>query len=416
MALNSGTMISFQEAQKTIREAVGGRRIESECVPLAQSTGRVCAEDIFAPLTVPPFDNSAMDGYAVWVEDIAGASAKAPVGLSCKGAIVAGDPVPDTPVSRGSCVQIMTGAPVPSGALAVVPVELVKKTGEKIVFAAPVTEKANIRLAGEDFKKGQIALPRSSLLSLSHILPLAALGIGQVNVFRKPRVVFLSTGREVIDDLSAPLGPGQIYNSNGPYACAFLEALGAQVIKYATISDDPEHFRKTLVELESLAPDLVVSSGAVSAGVYDFVCEGLVAGGADILFHKVRIKPGKPVLVARLKCGALYFGLPGNPVATASGLRFFVEPALRTMQGRSPENPGHARLMNSYEKKSGLHMFLKGETEGWEDGAWTVEVMKGQASFVVNPFLRMNTWISVPEEKERLKPGEIVEIFPLIPV
>ncbi len=408
-------MISFETAQKIIRERASKHRLDTEVIALHEAAGRVCAEEVLAPLTIQPFDNSAMDGFAVRMCDLEGASEEAPVVLEKSGVIAAGDPVPEETLMAGKCIHIMTGAPVPKGADAVMPIENVDVQDSKITFKSVPKLMANIRRAGEDFQKGDEILKSGDALGVTHILPLATLGISQLRVFKKPKVAFMATGREIVDDLSVPLESGQIYNSNRPYALAMLEALGCDVLPCETVRDDLNVFCKNLEILTAENCDVIISSGAVSAGEFDFVKEGLEKIGADIVFHKVKLKPGKPNLFAILPNGAFYFGLPGNPVASAVGLRFFVVSALRAMMGQEPEKPLHARAMTKFVKKSGLYMILKGKSESWEDGTRSVDILDGQASFMVSPFLKMTCWVHVPEALEIIKPGEVVEFYPLLP-
>lgn len=408
-------MISFETAQKIIRERASKHRLDTEVIALHEAAGRVCAEEVLAPLTIQPFDNSAMDGFAVRMCDLEGASEEAPVVLEKSGVIAAGDPVPEETLMAGKCIHIMTGAPVPKGADAVMPIENVDVQDSKITFKSVPKLMANIRRAGEDFQKGDEILKSGDALGVTHILPLATLGISQLRVFKKPKVAFMATGREILDDLSVPLESGQIYNSNRPYALAMLEALGCDVLPCETVRDDLNVFCKNLEILTAENCDVIISSGAVSAGEFDFVKEGLEKIGADIVFHKVKLKPGKPNLFAILPNGAFYFGLPGNPVASAVGLRFFVVSALRAMMGQEPEKPLHARAMTKFVKKSGLYMILKGKSESWEDGTRSVDILDGQASFMVSPFLKMTCWVHVPEALEIIKPGEVVEFYPLLP-
>lgn len=408
-------MISFETAQKIIRERASKYRLDTEVIALHGAAGRVCAEEVLAPLTIQPFDNSAMDGFAVRIGDLEAASEETPVVLEKSGVIAAGDLVPTEAIMAGKCIHIMTGAPVPKGADAVVPIENVDVKGSKITFRFVPKPMANIRFAGEDFQKGDEILKSGDALEVTHILPLATLGVSRLRVFKKPKAAFMATGREIVDDLSAPLESGQIYNSNRPYALAILDALGCDVLPCETVRDDLDVFCKELENLMSEKCDIIISSGAVSAGEFDFVKEGLEKIGADILFHKVKLKPGKPNLFAILPNGAFYFGLPGNPVASAVGLRFFVVSALRAMMGQEPEKPLHARAMTKFVKKSGLHMILKGKSESWEDGTRSVDILDGQASFMVSPILKMNCWVHVPEALEIIKPGEVVEFYPLLP-
>jgi molybdopterin molybdotransferase len=310
----------------------------------------------------------------------------------------------------------MTGAPLPAGTEAIVPIENVRLDKNQVTFSEKPKAGQHIRRAGEDFKKGTLLLSPGTRVTAAHIMPLATLGIAQITVFSKPRVLFISTGAEIVDDLSAPLQRGEIYNSNKLYASAFLSACGADVYEHETVNDAPELFMKALGSIHENSYDLVISSGAVSAGSFDFVRDGLENTGAEILFHKIKLKPGKPNLFATLPSGALYFGLPGNPVATAAGLRFLVMTALRVMHGQPREVPIYARSMNTFSKKSDLHMILKGRLEYWEDGSVTADILDGQESFKVSPFLSMDCWLHVPEGQTAVKSGGILEAYPLYPL
>ncbi len=407
-------MISYTEACDTIFRVIDSRRLETEVLPLGSAIGRICAQDIFSSIDIQPFDNSAMDGFAVFRQDLIKATQDHPVRLKKSGIIAAGD-LSSAAFRKGTCVQIMTGAPLPSGADSIVPVELVKSEGENVIFFSAPEDGAHIRYAGEDFKSGNIVMKKGTVLETTHILPLAALGVSRIEVFRKPRIIFLSTGKELVDDLSSSLDLGQIYNSNLPYALAFLEEMGCECLESQTIRDEPAVFVRSLSTMLTQNPDFIISSGAVSAGEFDFVRNGLEAIGAEILYHKVKIKPGKPNLLAKLPNGTLYFGLPGNPVATAVGLRFFVDLAIRALSGLDREEGLRIKLDKDYSKKAGLQMFLKGRLTYSKDGELAVSVLEGQDSFMVSPFLQMNVWISVPEDVTNIKAGDFVDVYPLSP-
>ncbi len=404
-------MISYKDAKLILLEAGQSRKCRVEMVILQDSVGRVCAVDMQAPIDIQPFDNSAMDGFALRLDGLTedgGALLKA-------GTISAGDPVPEEKMKAGQCIAIMTGAPVPPETEAVVPIELVKIQGDEVVFSARPEMGANIRRAGEDFKKGMAVLKVGQTIFPQHIMPLAALGISEVKVFKVPKVACLATGLELVDDLSQELASGQIYNSNAPYMKAALSAMGVEVKSCGTVADDPDAFQQKLACIMKNDVDIAISTGAVSAGKFDFVRKGLEEAGAEILFHKVKIKPGKPNLFARLPNGTLYFGLPGNPVATAAGLRFFVQPCLRAMMGMEEERPVQAKVMTSFKKRKGLQMFLKAYAESWEDGILTVDLLDGQASFMVKPFLSMNCWAVAPEDSEEIRAGDILSLHSLSP-
>lgn len=406
-------MISYDDALAIIRQATGSRKLGTETVPLAEACGRTCAAPLTATLDIQPFDNSAMDGFAVRRDDIARARISAPVRLEKTGTIAAGQDSNGLRLAGQSCWHVMTGAMLPAGTDAVVAIEDVTIAGDHITFTAPAAHGQHIRRAGEDFKKGAPLLSAGTRITPAHILPLATLGIAHVTVFRKPRILFIPTGTEVVDDLDAPLANGQIYNSNKFHAQAFLRDSEAQVTLHETIRDDLGAFAAALARAEAENYDIVVSSGAVSAGSFDFVKDGLEQSGAQILYHKIKLKPGKPNLLATLPGGALYFGLPGNPAATAVGLRFFVAEALRVLKGQEPPAPLYARALGGFAKKPGLHMVLKGRLEYAADSTLGVAFLDGQESFKVSPFIGMNCWIHVAADQGDIKAGDIVAVYPL---
>lgn len=406
-------MISFSEALSLSFKAISesASEAESEVIALSKAIGRIVAKDIYAPLAIQPFDNSAMDGYAVHSVDVIQMSDQSPVRFKIADIIAAGAAGHAKMLGRGTCMKIMTGAPVPVGADAVIPYENAEEIDGHVLFGLPCRKGENIRYAGEDFRKGDLIIKRPALLETRHVLPLATLGIKEIEVYKKPTVFFISTGRELVNDLGAELKEGQIYNSNRPYALARLDAMGMNILGDKTILDDPDAFRGCLEQAMKLSPNFIISSGAVSAGDYDFVREELEKIGAEILFHKVRMKPGKPNLLARLPNGSLYFGLPGNPVATAVGLRFFVNPAMRRFLGLPNEMPVKARALNDFKKRSGLQLFLKSRTSNLEDGTIGVEFLKGQESFMVSPFLHMNAWTIIPEDVDIVNAGTLVDTY-----
>lgn len=408
-------MITYDNACQIIRETARVRPLGTETLPLQKAVGRICAADMHATLDIQPFDNAAMDGFAVRVDDLTAASAEAPVYLAKVGIIAAGQDSNSLQIAPQTCWHVMTGAMLPADTDAIVPIENVTFEGDGAIFTAQPEHAQHIRRAGEDFRKGAFILAAGTRLTPAHILPLATLGIAHVTVYKKPKILFIPTGTEIIDDLAASLANGQIYNSNTFYAQAFLQEGDAEVTVHDIIRDDLNAFAKALAHAQAAHYDIVVSSGAVSAGSFDFVKDGLEQSGAQIIYHKIKLKPGKPNLLATLPSGALYFGLPGNPAATAVGLRFFVAEALRIIRRQKPEAPVQARALNGFTKKRGLHMVLKGRLEYGPDGSARVDVLDGQESFKVNPFLSMNCWIHVAEDQEDIKAGAIVETYALMP-
>ncbi len=398
-------MIGYAEALGIIRREASGIRPVTEIVDLPSLKGRVCADDITSPLSVPPFDNAAMDGFALQAVDAAKE-------LKIKAHVVAGDVVGGVKILSGECCEIMTGASVPHGVDSIIPVEQAKRDGNVVSFLSAARAGDHIRKAGSDFTMGETVIKAGDLLGTQHVLPLASLGIGKVKVYSKPKVAFIPTGREIVG-FGRKLEEGQIYNSNLPYAQAFLAEAGAEDFPQEIIADDPAQFQSTIRKLMNEDICLILSSGAVSAGSHDFIRSSLEEMGATILFHKVAIKPGKPILFARLPNGALYFGLPGNPVSTAVGLRFFVQPFLSALMHQPLEQSVSARAKTPLSRKPGLRLFLKANISVSPEGVLEVTLLDGQESYKTAPFLAMNGWAVIPEDRQVVDINDIIEVFPL---
>jgi len=269
---------------------------------------------------------------------------------------------------------------------------------------------ANQRQAGEDFVAGQRLLASGEALDPARIMALAANGIATLPVRLPPGVALLTTGSE----LGAATRPGQIQDANGPYLQAMLAALGVPVTASETVADDPDQLAEALQRL-ALKADLVISTGGVSAGRLDGVPGALASLGATTLFHKVGIRPGKPLLFARHPAGSWLFGLPGNPVAVAVGFRFFVLPALRALAGQTPERHAQAVALTPVRARRGLHFFGKARSTIGEDGRLGVSLLAGQESFKISPLLAANCWMIVPGDGPDVAIGDRVSIATLLP-
>jgi len=401
-------MISYKEALAIINREGSERQLPGEWADIREISGRICAEDIVSPIANQQFDNSAMDGFAVRIKDFNVGTTM----LEVAGRIVAGELKEYKPLLPGQCYEIMTGAPLPLGCDAVVPVEKTERNQEKILFRAAPRKGDHIRRAGEDFASGDIVLEKGKALKPTHILTLATLGVGKVKVLKKPRVAFISTGQEVVDDLSSLLKPGQIYNSTGPYLQTALPTMGAEILPLGGIGDDHGLYKKKLREAIDQGSDIILSTGAVSAGSEDFVPVVMKDMGAEIFFHKVAIRPGKPILFARFPDqGPFFFGLPGNPVSSAVGLRFFVDPLIRAMQGLSAEEPRYAILQKPFSKNHGLRSFVRASLHRTGKAKLEADIPEKQQSFMVKPFIETNAWAVIEEDVSSLKAGDLVEIY-----
>ena len=389
------------------------RLVLADCSPLpvqevlaAAAMGRVLAAPVRAPGALPPFDNAAMDGYALGggAEALAADSA-----WPIEGEQAAGDGA--TQARRGAW-EIMTGARLPGGLDRVIPVEQTERleAPPRVRLLADVATGENVRRAGSDVPAGEAVLVAGTVLAPQHGMLLAALGVGRVPVAERPRVAVLCTGRELVDDPAVLLGAGQIRNSNGPFLAARLPRAGAELAHIETVGDDMDAFLAAFGRARAAGARVVLSTGAVSMGRYDFVPQALERLGAEAVFHKVAIRPGKPLLFARLPDGTLFFGLPGNPVAVAVGLRFFVEPALRAMLGLRQEVPWRVPLAADYAKKPRLRFHLKARVALDAQGRLVAQVLPGQESYRIRPLAEANAWVVVPLDASALPAGTLVDV------
>lgn len=405
-------MIAYADAlHELLRHA---RRLEAESCPVGGALGRVLAGDVTSPMDLPSFDHSAMDGYALHAGEPLAAGSEHEV----QGSQAAGDA---RRASAGRAWEIMTGARLPEGLDTVVPVErteLIERRADgspaRIRLLETLMPAANVRYAGSDVAKGAVVVSAATRIEASHIMLLAALGIASVPVVRAPRVSIICTGKELQADPTKPLGDGEIYASNGPYLAAALAMLGASVLSCETVDDTGPTFTTAVQRARRAGADLIVSTGAVSMGRYDFVPDALAELGARVLFHKVAIRPGKPQLAAVLD-DALVFALPGTPMAVTVGLRFFITPVLRAMRGQGPEPVWHAVIDTPQQPKPGLRHFLRANVIQDDEGRLRVQVLAQQQPFRIQPFARAGAWVLLPEDAGSLEAGARVTITGLHP-
>jgi molybdopterin molybdotransferase len=381
--------------------------LPAEWCQSADASGRILAEPLRASNMLPPFDNAAMDGYVLATS---GGTLAAGSEHRIAGQLAAGAPA--APGTAGGVWEIATGAALPAGLDCIVPFERAERLDAgRIRLREAAFAGQNIRRAGSDIAiAGEVAAAGQRIDPALRMV-LAALGVARIGVRRKPRVALLSTGAELVVDASLPLEPGQIYASNASYLEASLRALGAEVIASVALGDDAQAFAAQTRRLADQA-DVVLSTGAVSMGSRDFIPAGLQAMGAHLLFHKAAIRPGKPILAARLQEGALFVGLPGNPIAVAAGLRYFVVPLLRAMLGMPAETPLRASLAAPIRVAKGLRHFLKARLRQSADSGLVAELLEGQQSYRMGSLLQANAWVVLPESEGEWTAGAVVDALP----
>lgn len=398
-------LISIEEARaRVLAEA---RPLPPETRPLAEALGYVLAENLVAPHDVPPFDNSGMDGYAVRAADLAGATAERPVRLRVVETIAAGK-VAQRTVETGEAARIMTGAPLPPGADAVVQVEATSEVEGEVLVFTPVSPGKNVRPAGDDVRAGDRVLGPGCVLGPAEIGVAASLGFASVRVHRRPRVAVISTGSELVE-VDQPLGPGQIRNSNSYALRAQCQQLGVEATAFGIVPDDYEATRQALAE--GLKYDVLLTSGGVSVGRFDFVKEVQDELGVERRLWGVAMKPGKP-LAFGVRGSTLVFGLPGNPVSAMVSFELFVRPALLRLMGYSKTTRPTYRAVLEEDLASNDDRVYVVRVRAWrENEVWHVTSTGAQGSGILRSMVGANGLAFIPGGPRGLRAGEEVEFL-----
>ena len=398
------SMIQVQEARDQILSKIKIKGVEK--VSLDQALGRVLSEDVISQINNPPLDNSAMDGYALIAADIQSASPESPVKLKVVEEIAAGYEAKGI-LRPGQAMRIMTGAPIPEGANAVLMQEDTEKDGNAILCMDKADDHENIRDSGEDVKAGETVLKKGTTLSPAHIGMLAVIGRSQIAVSQRPTVAIISTGDEILELDQTPKGP-QIFNSNGHMLAAQIKSAGGIPIYLGIAKDSEEDLMEKFTW--ALKADIVVSSGGVSVGDYDLVKSSLKKMGQEMLFWKVAMKPGKPLAFGRIGETPI-FGLPGNPVSSFVSFEQFVRPSLKKVLGCSDltHMTVKAKLTRTIHKKPGRLHFLS-SIVSWADGEYTVTPAGEQGSGVLKSAANANGLLIFPLEAAEIKQGQKVAV------
>lgn len=421
--------LPLEEARRRVLEEVG--RLPLEWVSLDDAPGRVLAEDVLSRETLPPWDNSAMDGFAVRAADVAPATPAAPVLLRVIGESAAGH-VPERVVAPGTALRITTGAMLPDGADAVVPVEDTDAPPGAAALPPLVAVRvapglaAHVRRAGEDVRVGDVVLRAGAVVGPAAVALLAATGVARVPVHRRPRVGVIATGDELVP-VAETLGPARIHDSNGPSLLAQARAAGADARAFGIAADDPFALRE-LLAAAAAASDVVVLSGGVSVGAHDHVRAAFEELG-EVAFWRVAIQPGKPIAFGRTTGGRAgdavdpdrpvwLFGLPGNPVSAFVTFELFVRPLLRRLAGREATGGRRvvrARLAEPMTKAAGRRAFLRVrlEADPADPSALIARPAGGQGSHMLSSLAAADALAVIPEDVPGLPAGSDVEAWEL---
>lgn len=401
-------MISVQEAEEKILSRVGPLGAEERS--LQQALGLYLAKEVVAPVSLPPFNNSAMDGYAVRSGDLSGATVDSPCRLNLVGECPAGSWREDS-LQLGQAVQIATGAPVPPGADTVVILEEAKRRDGFVIVDHPVPAGRHIRRQGEEIQVGETVLAKATRIRPAEIALLAGLGFSQVKVFRPPSVAILVTGSELVG-ADQPLRPGALWDSNSWVLVSYLKSLGVPTLNLGIVPDEEKAVLQAFQEAAQC--DVILSSGGVSVGEHDLVKKILIKEfDFKTIFWRVRMKPGKPLLFGLLN-GKPLFGLPGNPISCAVCFLRFIAPALRKMMGDPNPHPAVRKAVLGTPlsvKEAGKTHFVTARIEFSSEPPLATPTSH-QGSGMLTSMTEGNALIVVPEEVRELPVGTFVEVIP----
>ena len=405
-------MINYQQAKKILKKAK--IQIQDEEILSKNSLNRVVAKDIISPSNHPLGDNAAFDGFAINSKDTKNLSKKKPKQFIIVGSIAAGNKPFNKKVKKFNTIEIMTGGIISKPFNTIIPIEKINfypniKNPKSIIIDNKVSKNNHVRFKGSDYKKGQLIIKKGTIIQPNHILALKTLGVQKIKVKKKINIIFFSTGNEISNSNKIP--NWKVRNSNSHY----IENLSKNFLfnfKNAGILRDNHQglFRSKIKKILNSKFDIILTSGAVSAGKFDYVPNIVKKFKTTQYFKSVMIRPGKPILFARVRQKAI-FGLPGNPISSSACFRFFVYPYLENILNLTPEKPIKAILKNSFEKKNNITRFIKSKLNTTKNGKLQVELLPGQESFRIHSFVRSNMWAMLPNGQSKFKKGQIIDCF-----
>ena len=410
-------MISYKEAKKILLKS--NIKIKKETIDSINSLNRVCAKDIYSPVNYPAGNNTAFDGYAINSKDTIYLNKKKSKKFKILKTIAAGDNPKIKNVKKFQTVEVMTGAIINKPFDTVIPIEQIQfypnfKNKKYILVNKRIKKNEYIRYLGSDYKKKELVVKKGTLIQSSHILAFKSLGIKKIDVKAKPNILFFSTGNEISD--KQKIDNWQVRNSNSYYIKSLSNNFLFNFIDGGILRDNDEKIFKKLINknIESKI-DIIITSGAVSAGRFDFVPRVIKKFKLSNFFKDVAIRPGKPVLFAKFKSKEkVFFGLPGNPISSAACFRFFVYPFLSNILNINEENPFKARLKNKFVKKKNFTRFIKGKLTSTNNGNLQIEILQGQESFRLKPFVKSNVWGVFNAGQSVFKKEQLIECHSLI--
>jgi len=403
-------LVSFDEAKQLLDKSFSAEPLGPEWVSLSKAHTRVLAADVVSPIDVPPFTRSIVDGYAVKAEDTFGANEEKPVTLKLCGNVEIGEE-PKVHVEEGSAASIVTGAPLPQGADAVVMVEYTSRRGDTVSVFRPVVLGENLMAAGSDIHEGETVLKQGRILGSREIGVLAAVGLTEVSVYRRPKVALMSTGAEIVAP-GEPLPPGKIYDINAYTLSAAVMEAGGESINMGIIPDKKERLREALLKALASA-DVVITSGGVSVGPKDFtpqVVDGL--GKPGVIVSGVAVKPGKPLTIGVVE-GKPVFSLPGNPTSSLFMFHMFVRPVIARLAGRGEEELPKIRAVAAKRMfpARGRRTFVMVNVFFDNDGRAVVSPVATGQSGAITTLSKADGFVEISEEQQFIDAGSKIGVY-----
>ena len=407
-------MISYKQSIEILKKSK--IFIKNETIITDNCLNRVVANSVKSKANNPSADNSAFDGFVIRSSETKNLSKKNKKLFKILGIIAAGDKPKNKKYKKFQTFEVMTGGLIPKGFDTIIPIEQIvfypnKKNPKYILIDKKVNKHQHIRFKGSDYKKNDFIIKKGTILQSNHVLALKSLGIKKIQVKKKPNILFFSSGNEITDQEKIP--NWKVRNSNSHY----IKSIGKNFLFnffYGGILRDKHEkfFEKKLKKITTSKFDMIITSGAVSAGKFDYIPKIINKLKLSNYFKSVAIRPGKPILFAKIRgVQKVIFGLPGNPISSAACFRFFVYPYLENILGLEKEKPLKAILKNKFIKKKDFTRFVKSKINTTQNGKLEIEVLKGQESFKVQSFVKSNIWAMFPSGKSKFKRGEIVDCF-----
>jgi len=407
-------MISYKRSKTVLKNSK--IIIGNELILSSQCINRVAAENVFSKTNNPAGNNSAFDGYAIDFKDTNQLNKKKGKLFKIIGMIAAGDKPNKKKTQKFQTVEIMTGGLLPKGFNTIIPIEEVvfypnKKNPKFILVKKKIKKNQHIRFKGSDFKKKDVIIKKGTIIDSSHILALKSLGINKIKVKKIPNILFFSTGNEISNLEKLP--DWKVRNSNSFYIQSMNKNFLFNFFNGGILKDKDELvFERQIKKMFKSKIDIIITSGAVSAGKFDYIPKVVKKFKLSNFFKGVAIRPGKPILFAKIKAKhKVIFGLPGNPISSAACFRFFVFPYLQNLLGIKEEKPIKAILKNQFIKNKNFTRFVKSKVDTTKEGKIKVGILKGQESFRIHSFIKSNIWTILPSGKSRFKKNEVVDCF-----